>query len=157
MAHLALLKQRCKRLVKAAAAGFKTIEAEVEAVAKKLAEPHGWLKVLVGEAKILPGVHIIWLQIHGAFPVVDGLRSLPLGLAGVRHGIKGLRVIRLYLKGLIETVSGMFPFTALTLQQANLQKDMDGSGIQFESLKEMLGGLVQITGEPGLLTGLKVS
>ena len=75
----------------------------------------------------------------------------------MRHGIKGLRVVRLYLKGLIETVSGMFPFTALTLQQANLQKDMDGSGIQFESLKEMRGGLVQITGEPGLLTGLKVS
>ena len=113
--------------------------------------------MLVGKAKILPGISVIRLEIHGATPVFDGLGQLPLGLAGVRHGIKGLRVVRLYLKGLIETVSGMFPFTALTLQQANLQKDMDGSGIQFESLKEMRGGLVQITGEPGLLTGLKVS
>ena len=115
------------------------------------------IQVLVGKAKILPGNSVIGLEIHGATPVFDGLGQLPLGLAGVRHGIKGLRVVRLYLKGLIETVSGMFPFTALTLQQANLQKDMDGSGIQFESLKEMRGGLVQITGEPGLLTCLKVS
>ena len=115
------------------------------------------IQMLVGKAKILPGNSVSGREIHGTAPVFDGLGQLPLGLAGVRHGIKGLRVVRLYLKGLIETVSGMFPFTALTLQQANLQKDMDGSGIQFESLKEMLGGLVQITGEPGLLTGLKVS
>ena len=115
------------------------------------------IQVLVGQAKVLPGIGVIRLEIHGAPPVLDGLGQLPLGLAGVRHGVKGLRVVRLNLKGLIETVSGMFPFAALRLQQANLQKDVDGSGIQFESLKEMLSGLVQIAGEPGLLTGLKVS
>ena len=114
------------------------------------------IEVFEGEAEVLPCIGVVRLKFDGAIPVADSLGQLSLRLAGVSHGIEGLGIIRLHLNGLFKAMLGVFPFAALLLEQTDLKKNVDGARVQFKGLKEVLGGLVEIAGEPGRLAGLKV-